>query len=337
MRMRSIALAGVGALCLMTPAAASDAHGWYLGLGAGWDHLGNIDLRYAPNANDLLHSGNAALFTGSLGYRLPSGIRIELELGWDRHDLHSTGIGSTNDNGRISNLTGALNALYDWRITNRWAFSFGGGVGMARTDLDVSAPNPAGGIINVANGRQGGFMAQAIAGFTYSVTDNVDLGLDWRYRELAGNNFSTSRPFAGADAGPAVVLRIRTAASATAAHRRGGPCPAAATSSAGRATSSTTGENLHRLFRFQQIELDGGSASGGERSSENCETAGRRSDSSDRAYRYGGLSQLQSGPLRASRSLRERGDGARGSGCRSDRYRRQELRRSAGANRTGCA
>ena len=42
MKIRTIALAGVAVLALSGPAAASDATGWYLGLGAGWDHMGNI-------------------------------------------------------------------------------------------------------------------------------------------------------------------------------------------------------------------------------------------------------------------------------------------------------
>src|SRR5690348_7403661 len=48
MKFRTIALAGVTALALCGPAAASDATGWYLGLGAGWDHLGNFRVKYEP-------------------------------------------------------------------------------------------------------------------------------------------------------------------------------------------------------------------------------------------------------------------------------------------------
>ena len=40
MKIRSIALAGVAVLALSVPAAASDATGWYIGLGVGWDTMG---------------------------------------------------------------------------------------------------------------------------------------------------------------------------------------------------------------------------------------------------------------------------------------------------------
>ena len=36
MKIRLLAMAGVAAMALSTPAMA--AEGWYLGLGAGWDH-----------------------------------------------------------------------------------------------------------------------------------------------------------------------------------------------------------------------------------------------------------------------------------------------------------
>ena len=49
MKLRMIALAGVAALALSGPAAASNATGWYLGLGAGWDHMGNVEATYPPS------------------------------------------------------------------------------------------------------------------------------------------------------------------------------------------------------------------------------------------------------------------------------------------------
>jgi OOP family OmpA-OmpF porin len=185
-------LAGAMACALCTPAAASDAVGWYLGLGAGWDHLGNVQIRYTPGGpNDDLHGSDSALITGSFGYRMPIGLRVEVEAGWDRHDLKSTGVNSTGDNGRLTNFSGLLNAAYDWHLTQRWDFTLGAGVGVARNDIDVSAP----GVI-VANGQHTNFMWQAMAGFSYSISDNLDLTLDWRYREFsARSGFGTSRTF----------------------------------------------------------------------------------------------------------------------------------------------
>jgi len=195
MQIRTLALAGAMASALCTPAVASDAVGWYLGLGAGWDHLGNVQIRYSPGGpNDDLHGSDSALITGSFGYRMPIGLRLEVEAGWDRHDLKSTGVNSTGDNGRLSNFSGLLNAAYDWHLSQRWDFTLGAGVGVGRNDIDVTAP----GVI-VANGTHTNFMWQALAGFSYSISDNLDLTLDWRYREFsARSGFGTSRTFVDA-------------------------------------------------------------------------------------------------------------------------------------------
>src|ERR1700734_2260829 len=42
MTIRTIALAAVAALALTGPAIASDATGWYIGVAAGYDHMGGI-------------------------------------------------------------------------------------------------------------------------------------------------------------------------------------------------------------------------------------------------------------------------------------------------------
>ncbi len=47
MKIRMIALAGVAALALSTPAMAAD--GWYLGLGAGWDQQNHISTTSTVN------------------------------------------------------------------------------------------------------------------------------------------------------------------------------------------------------------------------------------------------------------------------------------------------
>src|SRR5206468_4149552 len=90
MKIRTIALAGVAALALCGPAAAGDAIGWYAGLGAGWDHLGNIEVDFRPappGVQETLSSSNSGLFIGNIGFRLPSRVRFEAEIGWDRHDV----------------------------------------------------------------------------------------------------------------------------------------------------------------------------------------------------------------------------------------------------------
>src|ERR1700689_1826786 len=96
MKARMLALAGVALIALAGPAAASDAQGWYIDLGAGFDHMGQIEVPQSPLLNtsgtkiDKLDTGGAALITGSVGYRFPSRIRLESEIGWVNHDVDGT-------------------------------------------------------------------------------------------------------------------------------------------------------------------------------------------------------------------------------------------------------
>src|SRR5580658_8956048 len=101
MKSRMIALAGVALIALAGPAAASDAQGWYLDIGAGWDHMGQIEVPQSPlvypsgpNAGtriDKIDTTTAALVTGSIGFRFPARIRTEAEFGWTNHDTDGTG------------------------------------------------------------------------------------------------------------------------------------------------------------------------------------------------------------------------------------------------------
>ena len=87
MKLRSIALAGAAVLALSTPALAS-VPGWYLGLGVGYDQLTSVNATLQtspPIAGTISYSGNA-IYTGSAGYKWDSGVRLELELGYDSHD-----------------------------------------------------------------------------------------------------------------------------------------------------------------------------------------------------------------------------------------------------------
>src|SRR3982750_4398049 len=116
MKIRTIVLAGIAALAVSGPAVASDATGWYLGLGAGWDRLGNLSLHFLPaGPGEKANTDDAALFLGTFGYRLPSGIRFEAEIGYDHHSVNGADVlfGAGSLSGHINNLTGMLNAAYD--------------------------------------------------------------------------------------------------------------------------------------------------------------------------------------------------------------------------------
>ena len=67
--------------------------------------------------------------------------------------------------------------------------TFGGGLGIGDGTVDI--PLAGGG--HLASGVAQGFMWQGMAGFNYSLTDNIDLSLDWRWdRNLSVNRYYRS-------------------------------------------------------------------------------------------------------------------------------------------------
>src|SRR5580658_4379065 len=191
MKSRMIALAGVALIALAGPAAASDAQGWYLDIGAGWDHMGQVEVPQSPlvyppgNPNagkkiDKVDTTGTALVTGEVGFRFPARIRTEVEFGWTNHDVDSTG---PTTGGKAQIVYVLYTVGYDLPITDRWDWTFGGGIGIG--DGTVNIPLAQGG--HLASGVAQGFMWQGMTGFNYSLTDNIDLTLDWRYRSLSVN------------------------------------------------------------------------------------------------------------------------------------------------------
>ena len=191
MKCRIIALAGIAVVALMGPAAASNTTGWYLGLGAGWDNLDSIKGKLVPNGGGpALLAGkfgvdDSALVTGAIGYRFASRVRLEAEAGYGPHDIRGAGY-----RGHADILSFMANVAYDYQLSDRWDFMFGGGAGVGIDDVSIRTPAPS---FIYASGNNSNFMWQAMAGFNYSIDDEVDLYLDYRYRSLdPTNRYATS-------------------------------------------------------------------------------------------------------------------------------------------------
>ena len=94
MKIRMLAMAGVAALALSTPAMAAD--GWYLGLGGGWDNQLGINARSngGTGAATKINSQDSAIGAVSVGYKWAEGWRLENELAFTQHDLSLNGTGA---------------------------------------------------------------------------------------------------------------------------------------------------------------------------------------------------------------------------------------------------
>ncbi len=191
MRIRTIVLAGVAALALAGTAHASDATGWYLGIAGGGDYLNAIDLKTDTGGtitNNKFKSSDSYIATAAFGYRFRDHLRFELEAGYTPHDFKDTTISAVTYGGHDRIGSAMANLIYDIPLSDRFDLNIGGGAGAGRDDLLVHN-----GATDFARGDRTGFMWQGIAGISYSLTRNVDLTLDYRYRSLMQNtDYSTS-------------------------------------------------------------------------------------------------------------------------------------------------
>jgi opacity protein-like surface antigen len=167
------------------PAAEQMTMGWYAGLGAGWIHQDNISATF-PGAGPPFpfHTSNgAALVTGTFGYRFHDRLRIEGEIGWDRHDFSATEPSEDGFGGHNTIWSMMANAAYDFPLSNRFDFTVGAGAGIGEADFEAATSGPGS---SMSSSNQG-FMWQAFTGFDYWVCNNVSLNVDLRYRNLAEN------------------------------------------------------------------------------------------------------------------------------------------------------
>jgi len=129
---RKLLLAAVATIALCPPAAHAANHGFYVSLDAGAvsEDLGG------PYSARPLH-GLLGLFQqvdpspdlgwavfGAAGLRFDGPFRIEGEIGYRANTLSSLS--------DIDQLSVMANVLYDWQLGDRFALSFGGGLGMDR-------------------------------------------------------------------------------------------------------------------------------------------------------------------------------------------------------------
>jgi len=202
---------------LATPAAARDGRG-YFGVEGGLlfpkDQNGDVFVDYTttqtPTTTPLFVGPTDATYNNaySIDYKrgldldLVAGydfglLRLEGELGWKRSRLDDLGVDSTfvsnlntalnrpsgtgdptganaaltsgsfDVDGRVKVLSGMVNALVDFGDEEGVSFYAGGGAGRAR--------------VKFAGDRDSAWAFQGIAGVRFALSENIDLGLKYRY------------------------------------------------------------------------------------------------------------------------------------------------------------
>jgi len=192
--MRKLAIVmALASTAIATPALARDG-AWYIGVEGGAMIVEDLQLDIgALNNAAQVDTDYGFDVDGIIGYDFGP-VRLEAEVAYKQADVENfrssvitpigTGTGSVaagsfnTAGGRVSALSFMVNALLDFGDDDGISGFIGGGAGVARTKLSRFALNTSG---NFLNDSDTGFAYQGIAGVRAALTDNVDVGLKYRF------------------------------------------------------------------------------------------------------------------------------------------------------------
>ena len=169
------------------PALARDGSP-YLGFEGGLLKVEDVDLDYQDIDDDI---PDAITVDHDLGVDIDliagydfGAFRLEGELGYKRAGIDGVrfdpGLIDADDigvDGKTRILSGMINALLDFGGDNGVGGFLGGGIGIARVRMQADLDSVAGGF----SGKDRGLAWQILAGVRAPISDNIDLGLKYRF------------------------------------------------------------------------------------------------------------------------------------------------------------
>lgn len=179
------------ATALSTLASTSaQADGFYLSTFTGLA-IQNDQNNTSGNQSLNVSLDNGFVIGGAVGYKLPVGLRVELELAYRENDITAGQLVSDPTiafSGDNSSLGAFANVLYDFQGLPFVAPYIGVGVGVGGVESDVVRTTA------VNDLRFGGptrteFLYQGIAGVTIPINDTFDLFAEGRYYAAPGVDF----------------------------------------------------------------------------------------------------------------------------------------------------
>ncbi|WP_234002350.1 outer membrane protein, partial [Erythrobacter sp. AP23] len=183
---------------LASPALAKD-DSWYIGaeFGAMLVEDTNLDINGGPDSHavDYEYGFDGG---GYVGYDFGS-FRLEAEVSYRSADVDSIAVGgaglpygpgavlapgSYTAGGDVNSLAFMLNGLFDFGPDDGLQGYVGGGVGVARTSYEVT---PFANLASSIDDSDSGLAWQLLAGVRAPLTDNVDVGLRYRFFNAQDN------------------------------------------------------------------------------------------------------------------------------------------------------
>ena len=155
MKLRSLLLAATVMALPAAAMAAEPVNGIYVGLGAGFDLLNNLNGKNytvqggwngitrdnsIPSGN--LGSNGGWLVLGSVGYGFGNGLRVEIEGNYRQNHVNVGNSYNTNGGGTFQQYGGLVNALYDFTTVAPWVTPYVGiGFGYLENNLQNAQLN----------------------------------------------------------------------------------------------------------------------------------------------------------------------------------------------------
>ena len=209
--MRKLAIAvALASTALASPAFARD-HSPYVGIEAGGMIVEDQDFDYSDptinNDDGVLDSGYIVNYKTGFDVDLIAGydlgfVRLEGELAYKRASVDGINVdpliapaGDTSgniDGGRVSVFSGMANVLLDFGNEDGLSGYIGGGAGFASVKLSAGTSTTGAHEISDSDSRPA---FQGIAGVRYAVSQNIDIGL--KYRFFTATNLKFSDDFGG--------------------------------------------------------------------------------------------------------------------------------------------
>lgn len=190
MFLRSMIVAAAAVLMLPSLALAQMSPGGYASMAGGVNLTSDSDIT-GTGINITADFDHGGVLAGAVGYKFPSGIRVEGEFSYRDNEVDSVS-GVTTGSGNVNSFAFMGNVLYD--IGNARVVPYiGAGIGLARIGFDAVSPVGA----SVVDDSDTVFAYQGIAGLAMPINDLVALTLDYRY-------FATSDPGSATNAGVSV-------------------------------------------------------------------------------------------------------------------------------------
>lgn len=158
------------------PIFAGAGQGWYLGAGAGFDHMNDFTELVAGTGIKISDRQEGVFVAGSFGYKWASNLRLEFEVGYTSHEVVAP------FNGNTANTTFMVNGMYDIPIANGFGASVGGGIGAANFNFCTGF-----GATPCTGGTVTGFAGQVIGELNFAMTPSATVFFQGRGRFFALN------------------------------------------------------------------------------------------------------------------------------------------------------